>query len=181
MTIAPTALPDVVLISPRVFEDDRGAFFEGFNESAFTKALGVRANFVQDNHSTSLKNVVRGLHYQRRHAQGKLVRVVAGEIFDVAVDVRRSSPTFGKWVGAVMSAENRLQMWIPVGFAHGFLALSDRAEVLYKATDFYAPQDELTIMWNDPALAIEWPLTGEVRLSPKDKGGVPFHAAEVFD
>ena len=183
MKATPTAIPDVVMLEPRVFEDDRGAFFESFNARAFAKALGIDVHFVQDNHSTSVRNVLRGLHYQIRQPQGKLVRVVSGEIFDVAVDVRKSSPTFGRWVGAVMSAANRLQMWIPPGFAHGFLTVSDRAEVLYKATDFYAPEHETTIMWNDPTLAIDWPLQrhGEPRLSPKDQHGIRFDAAEVFD
>lgn len=181
MKITPTAIPDVVMIEPRVFADDRGLFFESFNARAFAKAVGREVTFVQDNHSVSERNVVRGLHYQLRHPQGKLVRVVAGEIFDVVVDVRKSSPTFGRWVGTVMNADTKAQIWIPVGFAHGFAALSDRAEVLYKTTDFYAPEDETTIMWNDPALAVEWPLTGEARLSPKDQRGIRFDAAEVFD
>lgn len=169
------------MIEPRVFEDARGTFFESYNQRTFAATLGIDAHFVQDNHSTSIHNVVRGLHYQLRYPQGKLVRVVAGEIFDVAVDLRRSSPTFGRWVGAVMSADNRRQMWIPTGFAHGFAVLSNRAEVLYKTTDFYAPQDEVTILWNDPTLAIDWPLAGEAQLSPKDRRGIRFDAAEVFD
>lgn len=181
MKITPTAIPEVVLIEPRVFEDDRGLFFESFNAKHFAASLGQTADFVQDNHSVSLQNVVRGLHYQIRQSQGKLVRVVAGEIFDVAVDLRRRSPTFGQWVGAAMSAANRLQMWIPPGFAHGFVALSAQAEVLYKATDYYAPAHERTIMWNDPALAIAWPITGPARLSAKDQQGARFEAAEVFD
>lgn len=181
MQITPTAIPDVVTIEPRVFTDDRGWFFESYNARDLARAIGVTAQFVQDNHSASLQNVVRGLHYQVRQPQGKLVRVVAGEIFDVAVDLRRRSPTFGQWVGAVMSADNRIQMWIPPGFAHGFATLSNRAEVLYKTTDFYAPEHEATIMWNDPALAIKWPVPGIPRLSVKDQQGVPFDAAEVFD
>ncbi len=181
MKITPTAIPDVVLIEPRVFEDDRGLFFESFSAKQFAASLGRPADFVQDNHSVSLQNVVRGLHYQIRQPQGKLVRVVAGEIFDVAVDLRKSSPTFGRWVGALMSAANRLQMWIPPGFAHGFVAVSAQAEVLYKATDYYAPAHERTIMWNDPALAIHWPITGQPHLSAKDQQGARFDAAEVFD
>jgi dTDP-4-dehydrorhamnose 3,5-epimerase len=181
MKVTPTAIPDVVLIEPRVFDDERGSFFESFNEQSFAAALGLSERFVQDNHSTSVRGVVRGLHYQIRQPQGKLIRVVAGEIFDVAVDLRRRSPTFGRWVSAVMTAGNRAQMWIPPGFAHGFAALSDRAEVLYKATDYYAPAHERTIMWNDPTLAIAWPLAGEARLSLKDRQGARFDAAEVFD
>lgn len=180
MKVTPTAIPDVVMIEPRVFDDERGSFFESYHQQAFATALGIDANFVQDNHSASVRNVVRGLHYQLRQPQGKLVRVIAGEIFDVAVDLRKSSPTFGRWVGAAMTAENRMQMWIPPGFAHGFAVLSDRAEVLYKTTDFYAPQDEITIMWNDPTLAIDWPLTGDAALSPKDQRGIRFDTAEVF-
>jgi len=149
--ITPTAIPDVVLIEPRIFEDDRGLFFESFNAKHFAAALGQTADFLQDNHSVSLQNVVRGLHYQIRQPQGKLVRVVAGEIFDVAVDLRKSSPTFGRWVGAVMSAANRLQMWIPPGFAHGFVAVSAQAEGLYKATAYYAPAPQRPIRWNEPA------------------------------
>jgi len=181
MKATPTAIPDVVLIEPRVFEDDRGSFFESFNQRDFDRAVGHNPPFVQDNHSVSQRNVLRGLHYQIRKPQAKLVRVVTGEIFDVAVDLRRQSPTFGRWVGAVMSAANRLQMWIPEGFAHGFLALSDGAEVLYKTTDFYAPECEITIVWNDPTLAIGWPTSGSVKLSAKDQQGSRFDAAEVFD
>jgi dTDP-4-dehydrorhamnose 3,5-epimerase len=181
MQITPTAIPDVVMIEPRVFADDRGWFFESYNARDLASAIGLTSQFVQDNHSASLRNVIRGLHYQVRQPQGKLVRVVAGEIFDVAVDLRRSSPTFGKWVGAVMSADNKIQMWIPAGFAHGFATLSERAEVLYKATDFYAPEHEATIMWNDPTLAITWPVPGTPKLSAKDQQGARFDAAEVFD
>ncbi len=180
MKITPTAIPDVVMIEPRVFADDRGLFFESFNARAFAAAVGREVTFVQDNHSISERNVVRGLHYQLRHPQGKLVRVISGEIFDVVVDVRKSSPTFGRWVGTVMSAAAKTQIWIPEGFAHGFAAVSERAGVLYKTTDFYAPDDETTILWNDPALAIEWPLAGDARLSPKDQRGIRFHDAEVF-
>lgn len=180
MKITPSAIPDVVLIEPRVFADDRGWFFESFNQQVFARSLGLEARFVQDNQSDSRKGVVRGLHYQIQRPQGKLVRVAVGEIFDVAVDLRRSSATFGLWVGALMTAENRLQMWIPAGFAHGFATLSDHAEVIYKATDYYAPEHERTIIWNDPTLAIAWPLTGEARLSMKDQQGARFDAAEVF-
>jgi dTDP-4-dehydrorhamnose 3,5-epimerase len=180
MKVTPTALPDVILIDPRVFEDDRGLFYESYNRRALAEA-GIDAVFVQDNHSVSERNVVRALHYQIRQPQGKLVRCVAGEIFDVAVDLRRSSPTFGRWVGTVLSAANKRQKWIPAGFAHGFSVISDSAEVLYKTTDYYAPEFERTIMWNDPTLAIDWPIDGEPRLSPKDQQGARFSAAEVFD
>lgn len=181
MKIAPTAIPDVVLLEPTVFADDRGMFFESFNQQKFAAALKIDAGFVQDNQSSSVKGVIRGLHYQIRQPQGKLVRVLAGEIFDVAVDLRRSSPTFGRWVGAFLTAESRQQIWIPPGFAHGFSAQSDRVDVLYKTTDYYAPEHERTIVWNDPALAIDWHVTGEPRLSPKDRQGMSFDAAEVFD
>jgi dTDP-4-dehydrorhamnose 3,5-epimerase len=170
MKVTPLAIPDVLLIEPKVFGDDRGFFFESFNQQSFNEAIGLDVNFVQDNHSKSAKNVLRGLHYQLPpKAQGKLVRVVAGEVFDVAVDVRKGSPTFGQWVGQVLSAENKLQMWVPAGLAHGFLVLSSSAEFLYKTTDYYAPEYERSIAWNDPALAIEWPLTGGAAvLSAKD-------------
>jgi dTDP-4-dehydrorhamnose 3,5-epimerase len=170
MKVTPLAIPDVLLIEPKVFGDDRGFFFESFNQQAFNQATGLDVQFVQDNHSKSAKNVLRGLHYQLPpKAQGKLVRVVAGEVFDVAVDVRKGSPTFGQWVGQVLSAENKLQMWVPAGLAHGFLVLSSSAEFLYKTTDYYAPEYERSIAWNDPALAIEWPLTGGAAvLSAKD-------------
>lgn len=181
MTTTRTAIPDVVLIEPDVFEDARGSFFESANERGLSEALGVATRFVQDNQSTSTRNVIRGLHYQIRQPQGKLVRVLSGEIFDVAVDLRRSSPTFGRWVGTVLTAASRQQIWIPVGFAHGFAALSDRADVLYKTTDYYAPEHERTILWNDPTLAIPWPIVGEPLLSAKDRQGVPFDQAEVFD
>lgn len=181
MTITPTALADVVIIEPHVFSDDRGWFFESFSARGYAAAPGMAAAFVQDNHSASEQNVVRGLHYQLRQPQGKLVRCTMGEIFDVALDLRRRSPTFGRWVGTVLSAANKRQKWIPAGFAHGFATLSDRAEVLYKATDYYAPEHERTILWNDPALAITWPLSGEPVLSAKDRAGARFAAAEVFD
>jgi dTDP-4-dehydrorhamnose 3,5-epimerase len=170
MKVTPLAIAGVLLIEPKVFGDDRGFFFESFNQQSFNEATGLDANFVQDNHSKSAKNVLRGLHYQLPpKAQGKLVRVVAGEVFDVAVDIRKGSPTFGQWVGQVLSAENKLQMWVPAGLAHGFLVLSSSAEFLYKTTDYYAPAYERSLAWNDPALAIDWPLTGgPAVLSAKD-------------
>jgi len=174
-----TRLPEVLLIEPRVFGDERGFFFESWNERAFA-ASGVSGRFVQDNHSRSARNVVRGLHYQLEQAQGKLVRVAAGEVFDVAVDVRRSSPNFGKWVGTRLSADHKTMIWIPPGFAHGFLVLSDHADVLYKATDYYAPEHERTIAWDDRDIAIEWPLSGAAVVSVKDRTGVPLKNAEVF-
>jgi dTDP-4-dehydrorhamnose 3,5-epimerase len=168
------------LFEPRVFGDERGFFFESFNQRQFEKAIGRKAAFVQDNHSRSAKNVLRGLHYQIQQPQGKLVRVVDGEVFDVAVDIRKSSTTFGQWVGTVLSAENKRQLWVPEGFAHGFLVLSDYAEFLYKTTDYYAPAHERCIRWNDPNLAIGWPITGEPSLSGKDAQGAAFKTAEVF-
>jgi dTDP-4-dehydrorhamnose 3,5-epimerase len=176
-----TAIPDVMLIEPKVFGDDRGFFFESFNEHRFAELTGLSPKFVQDNHSKSAKGVLRGLHYQIKQAQGKLVRVVAGEVFDVAVDLRKSSPTFGKWVGAYLSAENKKQLWIPEGFAHGFLVLSDSAEFLYKTTDYYAPEHERCLAWNDPTIGIDWPLAGEPLLSGKDKQGKSFAEAETFE
>lgn len=175
-----TEIPDVLLIEPQVFGDSRGFFFESYNQRSFSEKFGGEVNFVQDNHSRSSKNVLRGLHYQIEQAQGKLVRVVSGEIFDVAVDIRKSSPTFGQWVGYVLSAENKQQLWIPAGFAHGFLVVSEMAEVLYKATDYYAPQHERSILWNDADLAIAWPLTADPILSAKDIAGKPFKDAEVY-
>lgn len=180
MNILPTEIPDVLIIEPRVFGDDRGFFFESFNEETFIEKTGVDVRFVQDNHSRSAQNVLRGLHYQIQQAQGKLVRVVAGAIFDVAVDIRENSPTFGQWVSCVLSAENKKQLWIPAGFAHGFLSLEDRTEVLYKATDFYAPAHERCILWNDPNLAIDWPLTADPIVSSKDQVGKALNEAEVF-
>lgn len=180
MQVTRTALPEVLLIEPKVFGDDRGFFFESFNERTFAEKTGLRVHFVQDNHSRSAKNVLRGLHYQIRQPQGKLVRVTVGEIYDVAADVRRSSPTFGKSAGVVLSAANRRMCWIPAGFAHGFLVTSDHAEVLYKTTDYYAPEHERCITWNDRDLAITWPLKGEPILSPKDRAGLPLKEAEVF-
>jgi dTDP-4-dehydrorhamnose 3,5-epimerase len=170
--VTPTAIPDVLIIEPRVFGDARGFFFESYNQQAFKAATGVEANFVQDNHSRSVKGVLRGLHYQREQAQGKLVRVVRGAVFDVAVDIRKSSATFGQWVGVTLSEDNHCQLWVPPGFAHGFLTLSDAAEFLYKTTDYYAPQHEQCIAWNDPTLNIDWPLQGAVpQISGKDQGG----------
>jgi dTDP-4-dehydrorhamnose 3,5-epimerase len=171
----------VLVIEPKVFADERGFFFESFNERAFAQATGITLKFVQDNHSRSVKNTLRGLHYQIRQPQGKLVRVVAGEIFDVAVDLRRKSPTFGKWVGNHLSAENKKMMWIPPGLAHGFVVLSDYADFLYKTTDDWAPEHARTILWNDPALAIAWPLVGEPILAAKDRAGKRLAEAEVFD
>lgn len=175
------ALPEVVLFSPKLFGDDRGFFFESFNERLFEQATGLKPNFVQDNHSRSAQGVLRGLHYQLPpHAQGKLVRVVQGSVFDVAVDIRKSSPTFGRWVGEILSADNKRQLWIPPGFAHGFVTLSEGAEFLYKTTDFYAPAAERCIAWNDPAIGIDWRHQGEPVLSAKDRQGVVLNEAEVF-
>jgi dTDP-4-dehydrorhamnose 3,5-epimerase len=179
MKVIPTRLPEVLLLEPRVFGDSRGFFFESWNEREFEHA-GIRAHFVQDNHSRSQNGVLRGLHYQIRQPQGKLVRVVAGEIFDVAVDIRRSSPTFGRWEGALLNAESHKMLWIPAGFAHGFCVLSEFAEVLYKATDYYAPEDERCILWSDPELHIDWPLPGVPALSAKDAAGKRLRDAEVF-
>ncbi len=180
MHIIQTAIPEVLILEPKVFGDERGFFFESFNARAFGEATGLNPNFVQDNHSRSQRGVLRGLHYQVEQAQGKLVRVTAGEVYDVAVDLRRQSPTFGQWVGAHLSAENNRQMWVPEGFAHGFLVLSEFAEFLYKTTDYYAPAFERCIRWNDPKLAIAWPLQGEPRLSAKDQQGLSFDEADVF-
>ena len=179
MKIIPTAIPDVVLLEPKVFGDERGFFFESWNKRTFAD-LGIAAEFVQDNHSKSQKNVLRGLHYQIEHAQGKLVRVAAGAVYDVAVDLRRSSPTFGQWVGFTLSAEDKRMAWIPPGFAHGFCVTSESAEFLYKTTDYYSPAHERTLLWNDPQLAIPWPLSGEPLLAAKDKTGLPLASAETF-
>ena len=182
MKATPLAIPDVVLLEPKVYEDSRGHFYESYNARTFAQAIGQAVDFVQDNHSLSQKGVVRGLHYQLDPApQGKLVRAVAGEIFDVAVDVRRSSPTYGKWVSEILSAQNKRQVWIPVGFAHAFMALSDTAEVLYKATDFYHKAAERAIIWNDPDLAIAWPMTITPILSDKDGIAPRFVDAVTFD
>ena len=180
MNIIQTTIPDVLLVEPKVFTDARGFFYESFNKKAM-QAAGITGDFVQDNHSRSARNVLRGLHYQIQQPQGKLVRAVVGEIYDVAVDIRKSSPTFGKWVGFNLSAENKRMAWIPPGFAHGFLVLSEFAEVLYKTTDYWAPQFERTIVWNDRDLAIAWPATGEPQLSTKDKAGAAFSEAELFE
>ena len=181
MKAIPLAIPDIVLIEPRVFGDARGNFFESFNQRQFEAAIGRAPGFVQDNHSHSVQHVLRGLHYQIRQPQAKLVRVTAGAVFDVAVDIRRSSPTFGKWVGEVLSAENRRQMWIPEGFAHGFVILSAEADFLYKTTDYWAPDHERWIAWNDPELAIDWQLNGAAPvLSAKDQQGIRFAQAETF-
>lgn len=180
MKIEPTQIPDVLIVEPTVFGDSRGFFFESYNHRTFQKLTGLSVSFVQDNHSRSSRNVLRGLHYQIQQAQGKLVRVVSGEVFDVAVDIRRASPSFGKWVGEHLSAENKRQLWIPPGFAHGFLVVSDAAEFLYKTTDYYAPEHERCIRWNDPDLAIDWPVKGVPMVSAKDEQGVLFKDAEVF-
>ena len=180
MQVIRTAIPEVLVIEPKVFGDDRGFFYESYNERAFGEAIGPSFRFVQDNHSRSARNVLRGLHYQIQQPQGKLVRVIAGEIYDVAVDIRRNSPTFGKWAAAVLSVSNRKMCWVPPGFAHGFLVTSDHAEVQYKTTDYYAPQHERCILWNDRDLGISWPLKGEPILSPKDRNGRAFKQAELF-
>ena len=180
MNTIPLAIPDVIVIEPKVFGDDRGFFFESFNHAKFEAAVGRRVNFVQDNHSRSMQGVLRGLHSQIQQPQGKLVRVVAGSVFDVAVDLRRSSPTFGKWVGEVLSADNKKQLWIPEGFAHGFVVLSESAEFLYKTTDYWAPEFERSVLWNDTDLNISWPITAPPLLSGKDTNGATLKAAEVF-
>jgi dTDP-4-dehydrorhamnose 3,5-epimerase len=174
MRVIPTAIPDVLILEPKVFGDDRGFFYESFNAKTFREVTGVDVQFVQDNHSKSARNVLRGLHYQVEQPQGKLVRCVQGEVFDVAVDIRKGSPTFGKWVGEILSAENKRQMWIPAGLAHGFVVLSDTAEFLYKTTDYYAPEHERCIAWNDPSLSIAWPIEGQPLLSGKDAQGQSF-------
>ncbi|WP_198970426.1 dTDP-4-dehydrorhamnose 3,5-epimerase [Xylophilus sp. ASV27] len=180
MNIVPTSLPEVLLLEPRLFGDARGFFFESYNESLFQAATGLNVRFVQDNHSRSARGVLRGLHYQIRQPQGKLVRVVRGAVFDVAVDLRRSSPHFGKWVGYELSEDNHRQLWVPPGFAHGFLVLSESAEFLYKTTDYYAPAHERCIAWDDPSLGIQWPAGTSPRLSAKDAAGVKFELAEVY-
>ena len=178
MKVTPCAIADVLLLEPRVFGDDRGFFFESFNQRAFGEATGLDLQFVQDNHSRSARHVLRGLHYQVVQPQGKLVRVVAGEVFDVAVDIRPGSPTYGRWVGEILSAGNKRQLWVPPGLAHGFLVLSDTADFLYKTTDYYAPAHERCIAWNDPTLAIDWPLSGQTPvLSAKDMAGAAFTPA----
>ncbi|MHB1531757.1 dTDP-4-dehydrorhamnose 3,5-epimerase [Acidithiobacillus sp.] len=179
MNFTPLAIPEVILIEPRVFDDARGFFLESWNRRSFAE-YGLNPDFVQDNHSRSGHGVLRGLHYQIQQPQGKLVRVVSGEVFDVAVDLRRSSPTFGQWVGATLSAENHRLLWVPPGFAHGFCVLSEHADFLYKATDYYAAAHERTVLWNDPDIAIRWPLQGEPLLAPKDAAGSPLVGAECY-
>jgi dTDP-4-dehydrorhamnose 3,5-epimerase len=180
MKVTPTAIPDVLVFEPKVFGDARGFFLESFNRKGFREAVGADVEFVQDNHSRSSRGVLRGLHYQLQQPQGKLVRVTRGAVFDVAVDIRRSSPTFGKWVGVELSEDNHRHVWIPAGFAHGFLVLSESADFLYKTSDYYAPAHERCIAWNDPALGIEWPCTEPPLVSAKDALGLPLSAAETF-
>jgi len=180
MKVIETSIPEVLIIEPKVFGDDRGFFYESFNAAAFEAATGLTRSFVQDNHSKSQRGVLRGLHYQIQQPQGKLVRVVAGEVFDVAVDLRRSSPSFGRWAGVHLSAQNQRQLWIPEGFAHGFVVLSETAEFLYKTTDYYAPEHERSLLWNDPELGIEWPIEQAPQLSAKDLAGKPLSEAELF-
>ena len=181
MQAVQTAIPDLLIIEPRVFGDARGFFFESFNQKEFEQLTGRAHTFVQDNHSRSARHVLRGMHYQIKQPQGKLVRVVAGEVFDVAVDIRRSSPTFGQWVGSILSAENKRMLWVPEGFAHGFVVLSEYAELLYKTTDYWVPEYERSILWNDPDLAIDWPLRGNAPiLSKKDQEAVHFRQVELF-
>lgn len=181
MQVKPSALPDVLIIEPKLFHDERGFFYESFNEAAFARATGISARFVQDNHSYSVNNVLRGLHYQIKQPQGKLIQVISGEVFDVAVDLRRRSKTFGKWVGYALRAEHRHAVWIPPGFAHGFLVLSDGAEVVYKVTDYWAPGFERKVLWNDPDLDIRWPLQSEPLLSAPDHSAQRFRDAELFE
>jgi dTDP-4-dehydrorhamnose 3,5-epimerase len=180
MQVTPTAIPDVLIIEPKVFGDTRGFFFESYNERAFAQTSGLRLNFVQDNHSRSARGVLRGLHYQIQQPQGKLVRVVRGSVFDVAVDLRKSSPTFGKWVGMELSEDNHRQLWVPPGFGHGFVVTSESADFLYKTTDYYAPEHERCILWNDPAIGIRWPIEGAPQLSGKDQQGKLLAQAETF-
>ena len=180
MQATPLAIPEIVLLTPRVFSDHRGTFFESFNARVFRERTGADVEFVQDNHSTSKAQVIRGLHYQVQHAQGKLVRVVAGSVYDVVVDMRKSSPTFGQWVGIELTADDRSMLWVPAGFAHGFYVSSNAAEVLYKTTDYWAPEHERTLLWNDPAVGVEWPLTGDPVLTPKDEAGLPLAKCEVY-
>ncbi|AUT60277.1 dTDP-4-dehydrorhamnose 3,5-epimerase [Paraburkholderia terrae] len=180
-SVVATSLPEVKIIEPKVFGDERGFFFESFNEQEFAEAIGERVTFVQDNHSRSARNVLRGLHYQIEHAQGKLVRVVAGEVFDVAVDMRRSSPNFGKWTAHVLSADNKRQLWIPPGFAHGFVVLSETTDFLYKTTDYWFAEHERCVVWDDPDLAINWPLDGEPVLAAKDMAGKRVVDAQTYE
>lgn len=180
MKIIQTNIPDVIILEPKVFGDSRGFFFESFNQQAFNKATGLDAQFVQDNHSRSARGVLRGLHYQIQQAQGKLVRVTSGSVYDVAVDIRQSSPTFGQWEGVELNAENHRQLWVPAGFAHGFVVLSESADFLYKTTDYYAPEYERCIAWDDPAIGIDWRFSGEPLLSGKDQQGLLLKDAELF-
>jgi len=180
MKCSQTLLPGVLLLEPQVFDDERGFFYESYNARRFKEATGFTPDFVQDNHSSSKRNVVRGLHYQLGAGQGKLVRVIAGSVLDVVVDLRRSAPTFGRWIGTELSAENRRQLWVPPGFAHGFVTMSEHAECLYKTTGYWSPAHERTLLWDDPALGIAWPLHGEPILSHKDRAGTPLRDAEVF-
>ena len=181
MNIIPTKIPDLLIVEPKVIGDERGFFYESFNRKAFCEAIGHQVEFVQDNHSKSAKNVLRGLHYQLPpKAQGKLVRVVQGEVFDVAVDIRKGSKTFGQWAGVHLSGENKKQLWVPEGFAHGFVVLTETAEFLYKTTDYYAPEYERSLLWCDKALGIQWPIDGEVKLAAKDAAGKPLSEADVF-
>lgn len=180
MKVVRTAIPDVVVLEPKVFGDERGFFFESYNKRALREAAGIDAEFVQDNHSRSVRSVLRGLHYQIREAQGKLVRATAGEIFDVAVDLRRASPTFGRWVGVELTAASKRMLWVPPGFAHGFLVLSAEAEVQYKATAYYAPEHERALLWNDPGIGVRWPLSGEPLLNERDRRATPLSAAELY-
>jgi dTDP-4-dehydrorhamnose 3,5-epimerase len=180
MKVTPAAIPDVLLIEPQVFSDERGFFFECHNERVFAEKTGISAHFVQDSHSRSVRNVLRGLHYQIRQPQGKLIRVIAGSVFDVTVDLRRSSPTFGRWVSTELSADNKRMVWIPPGFAHGFLVTGDAAEVVYKTTDYWAPMHERCLAWNDQDIGIQWPIQGAPMVSAKDQKGSAFHDAEVF-
>ena len=180
-TVIPTTLPDVLILEPKVFGDDRGFFFESFNQRDFEQVTGLPVTFVQDNHSKSSKNVLRGLHYQIQHPQGKLVRVTQGAVFDVAVDLRRSSPHFGRWVGVELSAENKRELWIPAGFAHGFVVTSQTAEFLYKTTDYWYPEYECSLLWSDPTVGVQWPLEGEPKLAAKDAAGKVFGQASTFE
>jgi len=180
LNVIQTALPEVLILEPKVFGDERGFFMESFNARHFEQATGLKREFVQDNHSKSARNVLRGLHYQIQHPQGKLVRVVAGEVFDVAVDLRKSSPNFGKWVGVRLSAENKRQLWVPEGFAHGFVVTSDYAEFVYKTTDYWFPEFERSLLWSDPALAIEWPISGQPLVAAKDAAGAMLADAEIY-
>ena len=181
MKVTPTSIPDVLIIEPKVFGDERGFFYESFNQQAFNLATGLNEHFVQDNHSRSTKGVLRGLHYQLQQPQGKLVRCVRGLVFDVAVDIRKSSPNFGKWVGVELTEQNHQQLWVPAGFAHGFVVLSDSADFLYKTTEYYAPANERCIIWNDPILAVKWPVNTQPSVSAKDALGFSFETAEVFN